>query len=231
MARLPRLIVPGHAHLVLQRAHAGAPVFRNDDDFAAYRRALVQAAAEHGVALHAWALTPSQVALVITPARVDGPSRMLQAIGRRFGAEYNRRHRRSGALWDGRFRATVLDPARLVDGCRWVEWAPVRAGLAGAPAEYPWSSAAHHSGMRADPHITEHPRYWALGNTPFEREAAYRALLDEPLPASLAARLDDAAHKGWALGDAAFVKTLAERAPRRVAPLARGRPRIKTVPR
>jgi putative transposase len=230
MARLPRLIVAGQLHLVAQRAHGASVVFREDADFDAYRRALVQAAAEHGVALHAYALTPSQVLLLLTPSTPTGPSRMLQAVGRRFGADYNRRHRRSGALWDGRFRATVVDPSHLVDSCRWVESAPVRAGL-GPAAEYPWSSAAHHVGSRADAGITDHPRYWALGNTPFEREATYRALLDQPLLSEWASRLEDATHKGWALGDAAFVRTLAEKAPRRVVPLPRGRPRIKTVPK
>src|SRR5205085_1121878 len=137
----------------------------------------------------------------------------------------------SGALWDGRFRATVVDPGHAVDAGRWVEWAPVRGGLAGAPAEYPWSSAPHHAGFRMDADITEHPSYWQLGNTPFDREAAYRGLLEQPLPRAMEARLEDAAQKGWAFGDAAFVRQLSDEAPRRVAPLARGRPRIKTVPK
>jgi putative transposase len=231
MARLPRLIVAGQLHLVLQRAHGGAAVFQHEQDFDSYRRALVQAAAENGVALHAYALTPSQVLLLVTPSNPVGPSRMMQAVGRRFGADYNRRHRRSGALWDGRFRATVVDPGHLVDASRWVEWAPVRAGLAGAAADYPWSSAAHHAGSRVDADITEHPNYWRLGNTPFEREAAYRGLLEQPLAHALEARLEDATQKGWAIGDAAFLRQLGEAAPRRVAPLARGRPRAKTAPK
>jgi putative transposase len=156
---------------------------------------------------------------------------MLQAVGRRFGAEYNRRHGRTGALWDGRFRATVVEPKHLVDCSRWIEWAPVRAGLATTAGEYEWSSAAHHLGAKVDTNITEHPHYWRLGNTPFDREAAYRALLDEPLPDALATHLEQAASKGWALGDAAFVHALAGQATRRVAPLARGRPRKKSVPK
>lgn len=233
MARLPRLVVPGHLHLVLQRAPAGSLVFRQDEDFASYRRALAAAATAHGVALHAYAITPAQVLLLATPSSATGPSRMLQAVGRRFGADYNRRHGRTGALWDGRFRATVVDPAHLMDATRYVETAPVRAGAAAEPGEYAWSSAAHHLGARVDPEITEHPRHWLLGNTPFEREAAYRRLLEQPLPAALLARLDEAAAKGWAVGEAGFVKRLATQAPRRVAPLPRGRPKgiDKTVPK
>jgi putative transposase len=231
MARLPRLVVAGELHLMMQRAHGSQPVFRTDEDYAAYRRALVQAAAEHRVALHAYAFTPSQVLLLVTPSTGVGPSRMLQAIGRRFGAEYNRRHRRSGALWDGRFRATVVEPALLTDASRWIEWAPVRAGLAAEPADHPWSSASHHVGSTVDADITEHPHHWRLGNTPFEREAVYRAMLDQPLPAAQEARIQNAVGRGWALGSAAFVHAMGEQASRRVAPLPRGRPRKKNVPK
>jgi putative transposase len=183
------------------------------------------------VVVHAYALTPSQVLLLVTPSTAAGPSRMLQAVGRRFGADYNRRHRRTGALWDGRFRTTVVDPKHLIDCSRWIEWSPVYAGLAATPGEYAWSSAAHHLGSKVDADISEHPHYWQLGNTPFDREAAYRALLDEPLPSALAARLEQAVIQGWALGDTAFVRALADQAPRRIAPLARGRPSLKTVPK
>jgi len=231
MARLPRLVVPGHLHLVLQRAPAGQVVFQDDEDFVAYRRALGGALAGHGVALHAYALTPSQALLLLTPAEPGGPSRLLQAVGRRFGGAYNRRHQRSGALWDGRFRATVVDPAYLVDATRYVETAPVRAAACTSAADHPWSSAAHHVGRHVDPDITEHRRFWQLGNTPFEREAAYRLLLEQPLPGALLQRMDDAVGKGWALGERAFVERLAGEAPRRVAPLSRGRPRNKPVPK
>ena len=234
MARLPRLVVPGRLHLVLQRAHGAGVVFGSDDDYASYKRALTASAVEHRVALHAFALTPSQVLLLLTPSTAMGISRMLQAVGRRFGADYNRRHERSGALWEGRFRTTVVADAHLFDASLHVEWAPVRAGLAAVPEDYPWSSAAHHVGRGVDPAITEHPRYWSLGNTPFEREATYRRLLEQPLPPALEARLEAAVMKSWALGDAGFVQSLAGEAPRRVAPLPRGRPRRtaqKTVPK
>lgn len=231
MARLARLIVAGQLHLVMQRAHDGQPVFRSDEDYASYRAALVQAAAEHRVALHAYALTPAQVLLLLTPSTAVGPSRMLQAIGRRFGADYNRRHQRSGALWDGRFRATLVDPGHHTDASRWVEWAPVRAGLAAMPDEHPWSSAAHHVGQKVDADITEHPHHWRLGNTPFDREAAYRALLEQPLPPSLEARIESAVSRGWAFGAPAFLHSVSGEAPRRVAPLARGRPLKKIVPK
>ncbi|WP_280154305.1 transposase [Piscinibacter sp. XHJ-5] len=235
MARLPRLVVAGQLHLLVQRSHGHSPVFRGENDFQAYRRALTELAPQHQVAVHAYALLPTQVWLLVTPSTATALSRLWQALGRRFGADYNRRHGRSGVLWEGRFRTTVVDPAaHLLDCCRRIEWAPVRAGLADTPADYAWSSAAHHMGQRVDPLITEHPGYWALGNTPFEREAGYRRLLDQPLPAAIERRLDDAVMKGWALGGEAFVRALGELTDRRPGPLPRGRPRKvsanKTVP-
>jgi REP-associated tyrosine transposase len=106
----------------------------------------------------------------------------------------------------------------------------VRAGVAASAVEHPWSSAGHHVGTKVDACITEHPHHWRLGNTPFEREAVYRRLLDQPLPGELESRIEHAVSRGWALGDTAFVRTLGEMAPRRVAPLPRGRPR-KIVPK
>ena len=235
MARLPRLIVPGHLHLLLQRSHGGSPVFRENDDFISYREALAESAREHGVAIHAYAVLPSQVLMLVTPANATALSRMWQALGRRFGAGYNRRHRRTGVLWEGRFRTTVVDAhAHLLDCSRYVERMPVGAGLVDAPADYPWSSAAHHVGVRADGLVTEHAGFWALGNTPFDREARYRRLLAEPLPAALQARITHASIMGWALGDASFARAVGQLTPRRVVPLSRGRPRKeevkKTVP-
>jgi putative transposase len=236
MARLPRLVVAGQLHLLVQRSHGGHPVFRGDEDFEAYRHSLAELAPQHGVAVHAYALLPTQVLLLVTPSQSTSLSRLWQALGRRFGADYNRRHRRIGVLWEGRFRTTVVDAdAHLLDCCRHVEWAPVRAGLADTPSDYAWSSAAHHLGIRPDAVISEHPRYWVLGNTPFEREAGYRRLLEQPLPVAVEQRLTDAVMKSWAVGDAAFVRSLGELTDRRVVPLPRGRPRgtrvEKTVPK
>jgi putative transposase len=233
LARLPRLVVAGQLHLLVQRGPAGSPVFRDDEDFAGYRQALVHSAREHGVAIHAYALTPAQVLLLVTPQSGPALSRMWQALGRRFGAQYNRRHGRTGVLWEGRFRATVVEAdTYFLDCCRHVEWAPVRAGLAVEPADYPWSSAAHHSGMRVDAGINEHRLYWMLGNTPFEREASYRRLLEQPLAAAAEERLAEASVKGWAVGDDEFIRTLSAQTARRVAPLPRGRPRhIRLAPK
>jgi putative transposase len=197
----------------------------DERDLVSCRDSLMEAARQQGVALHAYALLPTQVLIVATPAAANSLSRMWQAVGRRFGADYNRRHGRRGALWEGRFRTSVVEAeVHWLDCCRYVESMPVRMGLCGSPQEYSWSSARHHVGVQADIGITEHPRYWALGNTPFEREARYGQALEQPLPEAVARRLNESLAKGWAMGSAGFIASLALLTQRRLSPLGRGRP-------
>lgn len=224
MARLPRLSIAHQLHLLIQRAKADQPVLHDAADCDAYLACLRDASVTHGVAVHAFALTPTDVRLLVTPATDTALGALLQAIGRRFVNPYNRRHGRSGPLWDGRFRATVVEPETcFVDCLRFVETAPVRMGLVESAESWPWSSAAHHAGARRVPGLSEHPQFWRIGNTPFEREAVYRQLLALPLDAAPARRLENAALRGWALGSAAFIDSVSALAKRRLVPLPRGR--------
>jgi putative transposase len=164
---------------------------------------------------------------------------MLQSVGRRFGAAINRRRARAGALWDGRFRTAVIDATRhLLDAIRYVEQTPVAAGAAVEATEHVWSSAAHHAGRRADALITEHPLYWQLGNTPFDREARHRALLEERLMPAMRLRFEEALQKSWAVGSPEFMRSLSALTDRPLGPRLRGRPKRgpvmiseKTVPK
>jgi putative transposase len=226
MARLPRLLVPGHLHLVVQRSAGGVPVFQGDADFELYLGALRELAREHQVAIHAYALLPTQVLLLLTPAHENSLSRLMQAQGRRFGAAYNRAHSRSGVLWEGRFRATVVEAEAYGLQCvQFVEAAPWRAGCCAEAADHPWSSAAHHVGRRSDPLVTEHAMHWRLGNTPFEREALYKESQCQLQPDALQQKIEAAALKGWVLGTPAFIQALADLTPRRLTALSQGRPR------
>lgn len=175
MARLPRLGVAGWPHLVVQRVHDGQLLARDDADRRALLVALREAARLHGLAIHAYVLCPDHLHLLATPAQDDSLSLTMQALGRRYVAAYNRRHGRQGGLWSGRFRATVLDPARfLLPAMRFVEQHAVRAGLVQREQDDVWSSAAHHLGLRTDPRVRSR---FVLGTWqhPFEREAAWRA--------------------------------------------------------
>ena len=129
-------------------------------------------------------------------------------------------------MWEGRFRATVVEAERHLHDCiSFVELAPLRAGLAREPRDHPWSSARHHLGLANDPLVSEHALYWAMGNTPFEREAAHGRLLERGLSTEQTRALADAATKGWALGSDGFKAALEDHTRRRVRPGLRGRPR------
>lgn len=225
MARLPRLALPDLAHLVVLRGQAGLPVFVDDGDRRALLDALREAARQHRVAVEAYALADDHVHLVLRPADGPGLGAVVQGMGRRYVGPFNRRHGRSGSPWAGRFRAAPLQPGDAVlQALCFVDGHAQRAGRVLRPEDEPWCSAAHHLGQRRDPLLTDGPDWWALGNTPFEREAAYRRLLDEGLDAERLHALAQASHKGWALGDAAFLARLAQHTPRPVAPRPRGRP-------
>ena len=232
MARLPRLVVPGQPHLVLQRGREARPVFIDDADRLRYLDALQAAMRESGVALHGYVLMDDHVHLLATPATAGALGKAMQRLGRRFVAAFNARHGTSGSPWQGRFRAAPIDAEQYLLSClRHLEMNPVRHGLVAVPEDYRWSSAAHHAGRRRDPLLSEHPMFWRLGNTPFEREATWRALNQLPLDDGQAKAIREAAAKGWALGSDSFLREAARATDRRLAPLARGRRPSAAKPR
>lgn len=225
MARLPRLVVPHQPHHIIQSGNDRQAIFRDADDHAAFLRWLRDAAKQFKVAIHAYVLMPNHLHLLASPSDATGLARMMQWVGRHYVPYFNAKYQRTGTLWQGRYRATVIDADKYLMACsRYIESNPVRTGLAATPAEYPWSSFAHHAGTRPDPLITDHAAYWALGNTPFAREAAYQELMAQPPQPDEVALLTDAALKGWVLGSDQFKAALAKQANRRVSPAKRGRP-------
>jgi len=226
MARLARLTLAGHAHHLIQRGLNRQAIVSDDADRERLLAELRECAALHKVAVHAYVLMDNHLHLLATPETDEGLSRMMQSLGRRYVAAFNKRHGRSGTLWDGRFRAAPLEAqAHLLACMRFIELNPQRSGgLLARPEDYPWSSAAHHLGRRRDPLVFDHALFWGLGNTPFEREAAYRAWLEQGVAEDEGRRLADSALKGWPLGSASFLQALAEDSTRPVAPRRRGRP-------
>jgi putative transposase len=229
MSRLPRLAVGGHPHLIFQRGLQSQPLFVDDDDRRLFVARLGEAASACKVQLHAYVLLDAEVMLLATPEDAAGLSRMMQSIGRSYVAAFNRRHARLGTLWQGRYRATVIEAsAWLVDCMRYVEAAALRHGVQSA-ADYEWSSAAHHVGRRTDPLITEHLLFWKLGNTPFDREANYRTQLEQALTRKQTERIEHAGANGWALGSDRFLQQIGDLTTRRLRPMARGRPTRKSI--
>jgi putative transposase len=225
MARLPRLVVPNHLHHVIARGNNEQSVFIDDADYQYYLDGIRDAARRYRVAIHAYALLPNRVHLLVTPSDDSGLGKMMQAVGRLYVPYFNARHRRSGSLWEGRYRTTVIDADTHFAHCaRLIEQLPLQAGLCADMASYDWSSHAHHVGLRRQPWLTDHPAYWALGNTPFDREASYQQQCAIPLDRKLAQAIEEATHKGWVLGSEAFKARLAKLTPRRLQPARRGRP-------
>ena len=219
MARLPRLEVPGLAHLVILRGHGGQLVFVDRQDRQCFLDALAKAASEHKVQVHAYALLASEVQLLLTPAAPAALGRVVQALGRRYVSAYNRRHGRTGTLWDGRYRAAAVEPGPLLLAA--LQLVDSACGDPGG------SSIGHRTGAGHDPLLVDPPEVWQLGNTPFDREAAYRARLAEGVPRVTAERLRHAALGGWVAGTDAFASRLGATLGRPTRPRPRGRPRSR----
>jgi putative transposase len=226
MARLARLYVPDQPQHVILRGLDQQPAFVDDQDYELFIDCLKAASRDHHLSIHAYALMPGAVQLLVTPTEESSLPKAMQAVGRRYVAHFNRRYARRGTLWEGRYRATVIEGERyFLLASRVVEMCPVRAQLVSAPEDYRWSSYRHHIGLTLDSLITDHPLYWSLGNTPFERQRAYRELCEQPLDEREASQLQQATLKGWVLGSDTYREWASRAANRRVSPLPRGRPR------
>lgn len=225
MARLPRLSFPGLPHHVIQRGHNSQSIFLRPADYQRMLELLLEYARSFEVAVHAYVLLPNQFHLLLTPQTETGLPQMLQAVGRRYVRYFNDAQGRTGTLWDGRYRSTVLQPEPYVLPCMVaLDLEPVRTGLVANVADYAWSSHGHYIGHRVDRLITPHAQFWGLGNTPFAREASYAGLIQLGVSPVQHQTLVDATLKGWALGDANFLLELQKLTPRRLTKGQAGRP-------
>ncbi|MDX3907980.1 MAG: hypothetical protein QHC78_20020 [Pigmentiphaga sp.] len=227
MARLPRLYAPDLPNLA--QARFTVPLSASSDGNALLDHVAAWLAADarqYGVAVHGWALTFDQLLLLATPAGPTGLSGLIQSLGRRLAARLQ-----VGRVFAGRFRSTLVEPgAWVLPSLIWLETAPVRQGLAGDAEHWRWSSAAAHMGAAPASLLHDHADYWACGNTPFDRQASYRAMVLDGLPAASVARIEQALHGQWALGSPAFVQGLEGTSSRRPVAARRGRPRKTASP-
>jgi putative transposase len=230
MARQPRLILPKQPHHIVQRGNDRQLIFREPDDYARFLVWLREASRFYHVAIHAYALLPTHLHLLATPETEEGLAAMMQKLGRFYVPWYNNKYERAGGLFEGRFRTAVVDTDRHFLMCsRFIELAPVREGQALEPGGYQWSSYPHHAGLQPDSTITDHALVWALGNTPFQREAAYIDLVQQGIAADELEHIAASVQKGQPLGSQAFKQELERKTQRRILPAKRGRP-FKTTP-
>ncbi|MEJ8846542.1 transposase [Variovorax rhizosphaerae] len=224
MARLPRLTLADQPHHVIQRGNNRQSIFLDTEDHERMLALFAENAPRYGVALHAYVLMDNHFHLLATPSTVEGLPKFMQAVGRSYVRWFNDRHGRSGTLWEGRYRSTLIQAERYLLPCMaYIDLNPVRDGVVHEAREYPWSSHNHYAGLRADRLLTPHPLYWTLGNTPFAREAAYADLVHAGVASRDLTLLTDSTLQGWAAGDAAFVEKLQAATPRRVTKARAGR--------
>lgn len=225
MARLPRLTLADYPHHVIQRGNNRQPIVRDDRD----RQRLLDLWFEHArafrVAIHAYVIMDNHFHLLVTPETQDGLPLMMQAVGRAYVRYFNARHQRTGTLWEGRYRSNVIETERYLLACMvYIDLNPVRAGMVARAEDYAWSSHRHAIGQLRDKLVTPHALYWALGNTPFAREAAYAGLVRVGVNEGQRAQITKSTLSGWALGSAPFIETLQQGTARRVTPSKAGRP-------
>ncbi len=177
MARQPRFQLPGHPQHIIQRGNNRQIIFASEDDYAFYLESLAEACNTFECELHAYVLMSNHVHLLITPWSDDGISRVMQSLGRKYVQYFNYRYGRTGTLWEGRYKATLLDSEQyLLTGYRYIELNPVRAGMVNSPSNYTWSSHKHNAHGKQDPLITAHPLYTALGKAAEDQQKAYQDL-------------------------------------------------------
>ena len=225
MARLPRYYLPGVPQHVIQRGNNRQTIFAEDSDYTAFRDWLSEAAHTHGVAIHAYVLMTNHVHVLATPEHPDSIGKTLQSLGRRYVQYFNYTYGRTGTLWEGRYRATVVQAEPYLLTCsRYIELNPVRAGMVKSPAHYRYSSYRHNAQGRDDPLISEHELYRRLGRSRASRAAAYRALFRGAVEAEVLDDIRSATNTAWALGNDRFRTEIERLSQRRTAPLPRGRP-------
>jgi putative transposase len=223
MARLPRFVIPGQPQHVIVRGNNRAEIFCAEADYAFYLEKLQQACDKHACSLHAYVLMTNHVHLLITPQDERGISKVLQMLGRYYVQYYNYSYQRTGTLWEGRYKATLIDSETYLLTCmRYIELNPVRASMVAHPSEYPWSSYRYNALGQTNELIALHGLYRRLGTSDEQRQAAYRQLFKHHITEGDMSDIREATNKAWVLGNDRFKQRIQKQLERHVAPKSRG---------
>ena len=223
MARLPRLYMDGCAHHIIQRGNNRQACFFEEADYKVYLDLLKKASEKYKVSIHAFVLMTNHVHLLTTPNNEIGNSRMMQAIGRSYVGYINHTYSRTGALWEGRYKSTLVDSEDyLLTVHRYIELNPVRAGMVEHASEYSWSSYQGNAMGKEIELITPHDAYTALGKTKEKRLKNYRTLFRGRMAEKTLKEIRDATHKGWVLGSERFIQQIEQTTGRTAKPRPRG---------
>jgi putative transposase len=199
--RPPRVVLPDHTLHLIQRGNNRAACFVDDLDRKRYLVALLQVGERTRCTIHAYVLMTNHTHLLVTAGEAHAPARMMQALGSKYVRYFNDRHGRTGTLWEGRYRSSLIDSERYFLQCsRYIETNPVRAGMVSSPADYPWSSFRSNAEGHPDPLVRLHPVYFALGRSSPARREAYRAFFGTPVAPLELDAIRRATNQGLVLG-------------------------------
>lgn len=231
MPRRARIALPNVPVHLIQRGNNRQSCFFADEDYRRYLDWLAEYSVKSGCRVHAYVLMTNHVHLLISSDRADAGGALMKSLGQRYVQYVNRVYRRSGTLWEGRFRSCPVQEEDYLLGCqRYIELNPVRASMVAHPAEYRWSSYRANAQGDADALVQPHPLYAALGNDAVDRQAAYRELFRYELEPGLVDEIRRATNGNFALGSERFAAEVGLMAGRRAMPGQSGRPRKSPPP-
>lgn len=226
MSRKPRFQLPGYPQHVVQRGNNRQACFLTLQDYHFYLDALRQACTKYGSQVHAYVLMTNHVHLLMTPESEWSISQVMQSVGRRYVRNINKEYRRSGTLWEGRFKASLVQTGRYLLACyRYIELNPVRAAMVAHPAEYAWSSYRCNAQSEPNALIIPHPEYRALGSDAQHQADAYRELFRYQLEPSLIDEMRKSLNHELVVGSSRFKEEIEVMTRRRVTLGTPGRPR------
>ena len=229
MPRKPRFFLPGVPAHVVQRGNNRQAVFYDEADYRAYLEWLAEGAKRHGCAIHAYVLMTNHVHLLATPLEGVSLSRLLQYVGRRYVPYINHSYGRSGTLWEGRFKASIVNASEYLLACyRYIELNPVRAGMVVAPEQYAWSSYRANAEGVADTVVSPHEMYLGLGADEESRRTGYRALFDGYFESGNLEEIRACLQTGTPLGNDRFREEVEAMLQVKVGQSKRGRPKKKS---
>ena len=225
MPRRPRVVLAGVPLHLIQRGNNRSVCFFAEQDYQAYLGWLEEYAAECDCAIHAYVLMTNHVHILMTPGKKQSAGDLMKRLGQRYVQYMNRTYRRSGTLWEGRFRSCLTQEEDYVLACyRYIELNPVRANMVERPADYPWSSYRANAQSEPSTILTPHPLYISLSDDEHIRREAYRSLFRNQLEPGLVEEIRGATNGNFVLGSSEFQQQITVALGRRVTPGRSGRP-------
>ena len=226
MARLPRYFVKGQPQHIIQRGNNRELIFIHDDDYHFYIECLQSAIQKNKLSVHSYVLMSNHVHILASPDVETSISKTLQSVGRKYVQYFNYTYKRTGTLWEGRYKATVIDSDQYLLTCmRYIELNPVRANMVKHPCDYPWSSYAANAEGKINKLVKPHEVYRKMGVNEEERQSTYRRLFQSAIGKADLNALREATNKGWVLGGDRFREEIERLSGRRSVVKPRGRPK------